>query len=115
VVGSIDGKLKPSFACALYDRMQPIYTGEVQPTASSSISSTSKSCNRFSTACQRSGIDVAEYSSLNSSSASPTAGPPVAIPVFRQARSATVYRDQQEGGIAARDSKASASGCRSTR
>ena len=25
------GKLKLSFACALYDRMQPLYTGEVQP------------------------------------------------------------------------------------
>ena len=24
-------KLRLSFACALYDRMQPLYTGEVQP------------------------------------------------------------------------------------
>ena len=113
-------KLQLSFACALYDRMQALYTGEVKPDGIDlnfiAIDQPRPIFDRMSGGQE---FDVAEYSSSEFVQRfANNECPFVAIPVFPSiAFRLGFHRDQPQSPASRRrrTSKANASACRSTR
>ncbi len=112
-------KLQLSFACGLYDRMQPLYTGEVQPDGIDlnfiAIDQPRPIFDRMSGGEE---FDVAEYScSEFTQRFARNECPFVAIPVFPSIafRWASSPSTRNPASRRRRTSTASASACRSTR